>query len=130
MWGTQRKLSWNWGEKSAEILSRNTPPSFRPRFRRCFLPCWPMLFLFLSITDYLFVIWYIEDYMWLLDNNINHTYQSIVNPGIMSLNLTIPILFDKNQAQSNVALCKFQVQRIFIWECVCMCVLENNINLT
>jgi hypothetical protein len=34
-----------------------------------------------------------------------------------------PYLFDKNQAQGNVDLCKFQVQRTFAWEGV----LENNI---
>jgi hypothetical protein len=33
-------------------------------------------------------------------------------------------LFDKNQAQGNVSLCKFQAQRTFIWGDV----LENNIN--
>jgi len=32
-------------------------------------------------------------------------------------------VFDKNQAQSNVGLCKFQVQRTF----ACEDVLENNI---
>jgi hypothetical protein len=35
-----------------------------------------------------------------------------------------PHLFDKNQAQDNVGLCKFQVQRAFTWGGV----LENNIN--
>jgi hypothetical protein len=33
-------------------------------------------------------------------------------------------LFDKNQAQGNVGLCKFQAQRAFTWGGV----LENNIN--
>ena len=35
-----------------------------------------------------------------------------------------PHLFDKNQAHSNVGLCKFQTQMAFTWEGV----LENNIN--
>jgi len=35
-----------------------------------------------------------------------------------------PYLFDKNQAQCNASLCKFQAQRAFTWEGV----LENNIN--
>jgi hypothetical protein len=35
-----------------------------------------------------------------------------------------PYLFDKNQAQDNVSLCKFQTQKAFIWGSV----LENNIN--
>jgi hypothetical protein len=33
-------------------------------------------------------------------------------------------LFDKNEAQSSVSLCKFQAQRAFTWGAV----LENNIN--
>jgi hypothetical protein len=35
-----------------------------------------------------------------------------------------PYLFDKNQAQGNISLRKFQAQRIFTWGDV----LENNIN--
>ena len=35
-----------------------------------------------------------------------------------------PYLFDKNQAQDNMSLCKFQVQRAFTWGDM----LENNIN--
>jgi hypothetical protein len=35
-----------------------------------------------------------------------------------------PHLFDKNQAQGKVDLCKFQAQRAFTWGGV----LENNIN--
>ena len=78
----------------------------------------------------------------LLENNINYIlwphllawtfrwvgsltwYQSLVDPGITSSNLTTLILFDKNEAQRDVGLCKFQAQRAFTWECV----LENNIN--
>jgi hypothetical protein len=35
-----------------------------------------------------------------------------------------PYLFDKNQAQCNVDLCKFQTQRAFTWGYM----LDNNIN--
>jgi hypothetical protein len=35
-----------------------------------------------------------------------------------------PHSFDKNQAQGNVGMCKFQAQRVFTWGGV----LENNIN--
>ena len=33
-------------------------------------------------------------------------------------------LFDKNQAQNNISLCKFQAQKTFTWKDV----LKNNIN--
>ena len=36
-----------------------------------------------------------------------------------------PHLFDKNQAQGNVGLCKFQAQMTFTWGCVLK---NNNIN--
>jgi hypothetical protein len=35
-----------------------------------------------------------------------------------------PYLFDKNWAQGNVSLCKFQAQKAFTWGTV----LDNNIN--
>ena len=78
----------------------------------------------------------------MLENNINHImgphlqawafrwddsltwYQSLVDPTVTSSNLTTPILFDKNQAQGDVGLCKFQAQRAFTWGGV----LQNNIN--
>ena len=50
-------------------------------------------------------------------------YQSLADPTVTSSNLATSILFDKNQVQGNVSLCKFQAQKAFTWG-----VLENNIN--
>ena len=51
-------------------------------------------------------------------------YQSLDDQVVTNSNLTIPVYLIKNQAQGNMSLSKFQVQRAFTLEDV----LKNNIN--
>ena len=59
----------------------------------------------------------LQDFLFFHIFNLNNncSKQSLVDPVVTSSNLIIPILFDKNQAQGDMGLCKFQAQRVFTW---------------